>query len=166
MLQLDGGVLEMGGRDFTYKAPKKWGPGDADAFITITARPAASVNAAFRKNLDAVMHEARLRDFTVEEKYKKDGDKDAYVEGREAALKWVTGVIAELRYDNCIIAWHSNIQSDEADIEPTRENFLGLAAYEHPDLQTLFAEVWADLQDFDKFTVEARSAVIKDEEKN
>ena len=166
MLKLDGAQLDMGGREFTYDLPEPWGVDRGEAFLKITAKPAASVNADFRKSLDDVMHKARVRDLTVEEEYKASKNVDALVKGREDNAKWVTEAIATLRYDHCIVSWETDIQSGGGSLEANRDNFLALAAFEHRDIQALFAQMQADLSNFDKFALKASEEDAEAEVKN
>lgn len=166
MLNLDGAALDMNGREFSYDLPKPWGPKRGPAVFKVTAKPAASINAEFRRAFDDLMHKATVNDLTVEKQFEGSGDIAALVKARTEKNKWITEAIAALRYDHCVISWKTDIQNGGKPLEPTRENFLALAAFEHPDITALFAKVNADLSNFDKFSLDAETEAARDEEKN
>ncbi|WP_212525850.1 hypothetical protein [Actibacterium sp. MT2.3-13A] len=165
-LDLDGAALDMGGREFTYDVPKPFGPKRGPAFFKVVAKPAAAVNASFRAAIDEVMHRAQVRDLEAEKALEKTGDYDAYVRARKDGAKWVQEAIAALNHDHCIVSWATNIQNAGKDLAPTRENFIALSQFEHPDIRALFAAMQADLTDAGKFAIEAERQATEDTAKN
>ncbi|WP_420584904.1 hypothetical protein [Ruegeria sp.] len=101
------------------------------------------------------MHEAKVHDLKSDKAYKASEDADAFVKARTEGAKWVQKSIAVLNYDHCILSWQTDIQNGGKDLEPTRENFVGLAEYEHPVIADLFAKIQADLSDHEKFSLDA-----------
>lgn len=165
-LALDGAALDLGGRKFTYEIAKPFGPKRGQAFLEVIAKPAASQNTAFRTALDDIMHRAKVLDLTAQRRLERDGNEDAFVRANTEAQKWVQRAVAELQFDHCIISWATNIQNDGSDLEPTRENFVALAEFEHPEIRNLFSKMRADLGDFDQFSAEADVEVSGETEKN
>lgn len=165
-LDLDGAALDMGGREFTYDVPEPFGPKRGPAFLKIVARPAAAVNAGFRAALDEVMHQAQVRDLEAEKALTATGDTESYVRARKAGAQWVQEAIAALNHDHCIVSWETNIQNAGKDLEPTRENFIALSQFEHPDIRAVFNSMRDDLTDAGKFAIEAERQATEDEAKN
>lgn len=163
MLQLDGAALDMDGREFSYDIPAPFGPKRGPAFLKIVAKPAASVNMKFRAALDRIMHTAKVKDLVSDKAYQQTGDTDAFVATREADAKWVTTSIAGLNFDNCVISWETNIQNAQKDLEPNRDNFISLSQFEHPAINSLFEAIQRDLANFEKFSLEAEEAAVKEE---
>lgn len=166
MMKLDGAEVEMSGREFTYSIPAPFGPDRGPATLHLTAKPAVSVNASFRAGLDDVMHQAKVKDLMAQEAYDRDKDADAFAHQQAESVKSTHRAIAELNYDNCIINWSTTIQSAGKDIEPTRDNFLSLSAFEHPDIQRLFKAIRRDLTSYEKFSIKAEREVEAEAEKN
>lgn len=165
-LDLDGAALDMAGREFKYELPAPFGPKRGPAVLTVKARPAASMNKPFRAALDNIMHKARARDIAAEKKFERTQDADALANEQIDAARWVAESVAELNFDHCIIEWSTTIQNKGKDLEPTRENFIALAQFEHPTIRKVFEVMQSDLSDFDKFTVEAETEAQEAEIKN
>lgn len=166
MLLLDGAMLDMDGREFTYDVPAPFGPKRGPAVLKIKARPMATVNASFRAALDKVMHKATVKDRIADDMFKASKDYDAHHNAQVANTKWVDQAVAELNFDHCVIEWSTTIQNAGQDMEPTRDNFIALSLFEHAAITNLVARVRKDLADHDKFSIDAAKAVEDEEVKN
>lgn len=165
MLQLDGAQIPDR-KTFRYPLPPPFGPDRSAAFIKVTARPALAQNKDYRAAVDEVLHEARVRDTKAEQAYAKDADLDALIRAREENSKWARETTIATLYDHCVESWETNVVSKGKPLEPTRENFLALAAFEHKALAKVFAKIRDDLTDFDAWSQEAEDAVLEDEAGN
>jgi hypothetical protein len=161
MLNLDGAALVMSGKTFTYEIPAPFGPGRGPATLTLTARPAASQNTDFRARLDELMHQARVLDLTLEKAFERSGNVDSFVRDQARGNRETRLKVIELQYDACILSWSTTIQNEGRDLEPTRDNFIALMQFEHPEIVSLYSKIARDLNSFEKFSLEADRAAAE-----
>lgn len=166
MLKLDGAMLDMSGREFRYDLPAPFGPKRGPAHLTVIAKPAASQNTAYRQAHEEILLKAKVLDRTADAAYEADKDLEKLVRAQASNVKWAHRALLQLMLDHCILSWSTSIQSDGRDLEPTPENLMALAEFEHPQIQLLFARLRTDLATFDKFSAHAEADALEEEAGN
>lgn len=83
--------------------------------------------------------------------------------GYQAALGEADGEKDRLQalYDHCVLEWSTDIQSGGKDLEPTRENFLGLMEVEADEIQSIMLRVVNDVFNRQLYVEEKRAASEK-----
>lgn len=150
-LQLDGAKFDIETREMTYELPAPFGPKKGPAFVKIIARPASAQNSAFKAKLDKLLNDAKVKDLVRNKRYQERDDVDEFIESGNEDARKVNRAVMALNYDECIESWETDIQNDGKNLEPTRENFLSLSEFAHPQVAKFFARLKADLTDFTKW---------------
>ena len=74
--------------------------------------------------------------------------------------------VTDLSFEHCIDSWETNIQDSGKSLEVTRENFLALSEFPHPEIAKLFTQIRDDLTDFAKWQSEADDEMAEADIKN
>ena len=134
--------------------------------MKITARPASGQNAEFRVAVDLLLASARRSDFLRNKKYERTDNVDQFIKSGEEAVRQTNSAVTDLSFEHCIDKWETNIQDSGKSLATTRENFLALSQFPHPEIAKLFTQIRDDLTDFTKWQLEAETDMVEDEIKN
>ena len=166
MLNLDGAKFDLETREIEYTLPAPFGPKRGPAFLKIIARPASGQNAEFRAAIDRLLSDARKRDFLRNKKLERNDNVDQFIKSGEEAARKTNMDVTDLNFEHCIHSWTTNIQDSGKSLTATRENFLALSEFPHPEIAKLFTQIRDDLTDFAKWQSEADDEIAADEIKN
>ena len=83
----------------------------------------------------------------------RDKEDAAYIAALDAGKRETGAAILAAVYDNCVTAWSTNIIDEDtgSPIEPTRANFLDLAAVRVPEIASAFVGLVAFVDDLAGF---------------
>lgn len=150
-LQLDGAKFDIETRELNYELPAPFGPKKGKAYIKIVARPASAQNEGFKGKLDKLLNDAKVKDLVRNKRFQERDDVDEFIASGDEDAKKVNRAVMALNYDECIESWETNIQNAGKNLEATRDNFLALSEFAHPEIAKFFARLKSDLTDFTKW---------------
>ena len=164
-MQIDGAITPLEPQEFTYDLPLGFGPLQRGAVVKITAIPATYSNTEYRSQIERIMHEARVRDLKRERLHERRTNFDRMATDQRRDLERALEDMVGALHDCCIVSWSTTIQSNGRDLEATRENFIELARFEHPEMELLFKKIQSDLNEYSRIEATAQEEAEEEETK-
>ncbi len=165
-LNLDGAMLQNEIAVLEYTLPAPFGPKGGEAFIRFNAKPATAQNPAYKAEMETVIRRARKKDLQRNKRHEKSKNDDQFLKAQEDDMAEMLSAVNAVNYDYCIDSWETNLQNGGKDLKTTKENFLALCDFVHPDVVECIRQFRDDITDLSNWQAEVEKALEGEETKN